>query len=158
MSKNRCQMTNNFADEIKILQKLDHPNLVRFYEFYQDEDNYYLVTELCKGGNLLSMLETLTNFTEKTAAKIMREILIAVDYCHKNNIVHRDIKPENILFEEPDIKSNVKLIDFGRSKILLPTETLMELAGSLYYIAPEVAAGKEYDASCDIWSLSLIHI
>lgn len=73
----------------------------------------------------------------------MRQVLSAVDYCHMLNIVHRynyfpilgrDIKPENILFEKHDIDSNLKVIDFGRSKLLKPQETLMECVGSVFFL------------------------
>jgi calcium-dependent protein kinase len=77
-------------------------------------------------------------------------------YCHKKSIVHRDLKPENILFEGNSIESTVKVIDFGRSKILLPNQKIAERAGSLYYMAPEVVQMREYNEQCDIWSTGVI--
>eukprot|EP01022_Parablepharisma_sp_SALTPOND_P021490 TRINITY_DN425_c0_g1_i1.p4 TRINITY_DN425_c0_g1~~TRINITY_DN425_c0_g1_i1.p4 ORF type:complete len:288 (+),score=28.19 TRINITY_DN425_c0_g1_i1:3717-4580(+) len=89
IAKEKCEASSKFADEIKILQKLDHPNVLRFYEFYQDVQNYYLITEYCKGGDLLNKLSMLFHFPEIQAAKIMRQILAAVEYCHRLNVVHR---------------------------------------------------------------------
>jgi len=70
-------------------------------------------------------------FPERRAAKVMRQILSAIDTCHKRNIVHRDLKPENILFKTTSAESTVKVIDFGRSKLLKPKEKITEFAGSV---------------------------
>ena len=79
-----------------------------------------------------------------------------MDICHRKNIVHRDLKPENILFEGSSVESTVKIIDFGRSKLLMPKEKMVERAGSLFYMAPEVLQCKEYNQQCDIWSAGVI--
>jgi calcium-dependent protein kinase len=100
MDKARCQTTDNFSDEIEILKKLDHPNIVRFYEFYSDDKSYYLVTEydlnicqcdcrFCEGGNLFNALAKCKKMNEKMVALIMKQILSALQYCHKLRIVHR---------------------------------------------------------------------
>jgi calcium-dependent protein kinase len=107
--------------------------VVRFYGFYQDESFYYLITEFCKGSDLLSKIEMLRTFSEKKAAHIIRQIFSAMVLCHSQNIVHRDLKPENILFEAESIESNVKVIDFGRSKILMPNQKIVERAGSVLF-------------------------
>lgn len=94
--------------EINILRELvfnfisfsqDHPNIIKMYEFFQDEKRYYLVTEICKGGELFDELAQRKIFTEKDGALLMHTILMVVNYCHQKNIVHRDLKPENILLE-----------------------------------------------------------
>jgi calcium-dependent protein kinase len=113
---------------------------MRFYEFYSDETNFYLVTEYiytyilfryCEGGDLLAMMANQKSFTEKNASLIMRQILSAVEYCHKNKIVHRDLKPENCVFEREAIDSTIKVIDFGRSKMVEPKEQITDKAGSV---------------------------
>ncbi len=109
-----------------------------------------------EGSDLLAKVQTLRSLPEGKAAKILRQILSAMDTCHKKNIVHRDLKPENILFEGHSIESTVKVIDFGRSKLLQPTQKIMERAGSLFYMAPEVLLCKEYNQQCDIWSAGVI--
>ena len=94
----------------------------------------------CDGGNLFNRLLSQCTLSENHVAKIMRQILSAVEYCHRRGIVQRysfqsspssDLKPENVLFEKEDIDSTVKVIDFGRSKILKPNEKLVEFAGSV---------------------------
>jgi calcium-dependent protein kinase len=69
------------------------------YEFFQDEKRYYIVTEICKGGELFDEIIARGKFTEKDAQVLMRQVLLCVNYCHKQNIVHRDLKPENVLLE-----------------------------------------------------------
>lgn len=77
----------------------DHPNIVKMYEFFEDEKRYYLVTEICKGGELFDEVLQRGKFSERDAAVLLKQVLSCVNYCHKNNIVHRDLKPENILLE-----------------------------------------------------------
>jgi len=110
----------------------------------------------CEGGDLLAKVQQFRYLPEAKAARILRQILSALDTCHKKNIVHRDLKPENILFESSSIDSTVKVIDFGRSKLLVAKEKIVERAGSLYYMAPEVLQCKEYNQQCDIWSAGVI--
>jgi calcium-dependent protein kinase len=114
-------------NEVEILKKLDHPNILKLCEFAQDDDNYYLITELCTGGELFERLIKSKNFTESVAAQIMKSVLSAVAFCHTLNIVHRyasilrifirDLKPENLLFETKEEDSAIKVIDFGTSMI-----------------------------------------
>eukprot|EP00347_Sterkiella_histriomuscorum_P020848 403336235 len=143
-----------FFQEIDILRQLDHPNIVRLYEVFQDEKRYYLVTELCTGGELFDEITNRSNFSEQDAAVIIKQVLSAVQYCHVKNIVHRDLKPENILM---DTKNNnqIKVIDFGTSQKFDPSKKMNQIFGTAYYIAPEVLKG-EYNEKCDLWSLGVI--
>lgn len=95
----------------------DHPNIMRVLEFYQDDRNFYIVSELYTGGELFDKISELKIFTEAQAANTLRQILSAVYYCHQNNIVHRDLKPENILYESRKPDALLKVIDFGTSKV-----------------------------------------
>lgn len=88
------------------------------YEYFEEEEKVYLVTELCSGGELFDRIVSEECFTEPDAARIFRQILMALNYCHTNDIVHRDLKPENFLFQTEDAKSDIKIIDFGLSKIM----------------------------------------
>jgi calcium-dependent protein kinase len=131
-------------NEINILRDLDHPNIVKMYEFFQDEKRYYIITEICKGGELFDEIIDKGHFTEKDAAIILRQLLSCINYCHGRSIVHRDIKPENILLESNKDFNNVKIIDFGISVIKEPEVFIEESIGTPYYIAPEVWK-KKYD-------------
>lgn len=135
------------------MQQLDHPNVIKLYEYFEDEENVYLVCELCAGGELFDRIIKAEFFEEDQAAEIFRQILQALNYCHTQNIVHRDLKPENFLFQTEADDSDLKIIDFGLSKIMEGgrIHRMKTRAGTPYYISPEVLAGN-YDVSCDMWS------
>jgi len=145
--------------EIEILMKLDHPNIIKLYEIFENEKYIYLIMELCTGGELFNkIIEKTENgqiFTEREAANYFRQIILAISYCHNKKIAHRDLKPENILLLSNDKNSPIKLIDFGMSKIYNDKEEMNEYVGTAYYISPEVLEGK-YDEKCDIWSAGVI--
>lgn len=92
--------------------------MIKLYEYFEDKTNVYLVTELCAGGELFDRIVAEEFFTEPMAARTFRQILMALNYCHTENIVHRDLKPENFLFQSADANSDLKIIDFGLSKIM----------------------------------------
>lgn len=140
--------------EIDILKNLDHPNILRLYEVFEDNKHIFLVTEYCDGGELFDEILLRQRFEEKDAAPIMKQLLSAINYCHKQKVCHRDLKPENVLLDSGD-KSTIKLIDFGTSQVFENEEKMELVLGTAYYIAPEVLAGK-YDEKCDIWSIGVI--
>jgi calcium-dependent protein kinase len=132
-----------FFYEMEIMKKLDHPNILRIYEVFQDVKRYYLITELCTGGELFDEIAKKSVFSEKDAAIIIEQVLEAIAYCHSKQIVHRDLKPENILIDS-SYKSNIKVIDFGTSQKMNTKYKMNQAFGTSYYIAPEVLL-TEYD-------------
>lgn len=86
-------------NEIRNLRMIDHPNIIKMYEFFEDDKRYYIVTELCRGGELFDEIVERGKFTERDACMLIKQVLSCINYCHKNHIVHRDLKPENILLE-----------------------------------------------------------
>ena len=147
-----------FLKEIHVLKELDHPNIIKIFEYYVDNKNHYIITELLTGGDTIIKCH---KFNEKKAAFIIKQILSALNYLHSKGIMHRDIKPENILvqnFDKQKIKSeeiHIKLIDFGASNFFKENEILKLKVGSPYYIAPEVL-NKNYNEKCDIWSAGVV--
>jgi calcium-dependent protein kinase len=141
--------------EMNILKDLDHPNILKLFELYQDENNYYLITEYCNGGELFEKIKNMNSFTEKMAAEYMKQILSAVVYCHTKNIVHRDLKPENLLLDSKKPNASIKVIDFGTSRKFSSTKKMSKRLGTPYYIAPEVL-DQNYDEKCDVWSCGVI--
>mmetsp|Transcript_15070 Transcript_15070/g.12785 ORF Transcript_15070/g.12785 Transcript_15070/m.12785 type:complete len:287 (+) Transcript_15070:121-981(+) len=143
--------------ELVILRKLDHPNLIRFYETYQDPKFFYFVMEYCEGGELFDRLAKFKQIDETEVAKIMRKAFSAVKHIHTIGIVHRDLKPENFMFKSNDPDSELKLIDFGLSKLFgdEPDKKMKSMVGTPLYAAPEVLNG-EYDERCDNWSLGVM--
>lgn len=104
------------VNEISIIKELDHPNILKIYEAYEDKTSLYIVTELIHGGELFDEISKRQNFTEQDAAVIVKQILEAMAYCHGLNIVHKDLKPENLLLQEKDNVEYVKVIDFGTAQ------------------------------------------
>ena len=145
--------------EVNLMIKLDHPNKIKLYEYYETEKHIYLIMELCTGGELFDRIvqntENGIQFTEKQAASLFRQMMSAINYCHKNGIVHRDLKPENLLYLNKNENSPIKVIDFGMSKRFTHEKFMNEKVGTAYYISPEILQGK-YDEKCDIWSAGVI--
>ena len=144
-----------FFNEVSVLRALDHPNILKLYEFYQDDKNYYLITEFCAGGELYDRIINAGSFSEAVAANVMRQILSCVMFSHSKGVVHRDLKPENFLFESSSPTAPIKVIDFGTAQFFTPGQVLTAKFGTPYYIAPEVLSGS-YDQKCDIWSCGII--
>ena len=153
--KKATQDIKALQEEVEILSKLSHPNIMQLYEVYNDKTNFYIVTEFCQGGELFDAISKKGNFNENEASKIMKQVLSAITYSHQNNIVHRDLKPENILLEDKGNDSIIKIIDWGCAKNFNKNEKLTNKDGTPYYIAPEVLEGN-YDEKCDIWSCGVI--
>lgn len=126
-----------FEAELSILRKLDHPNIMKIFEVFEDNVNYFLVTELCQGVELFETIQSKVRFSEFEAAEIVKQLLQAISYCHNLGVVHRDLKPENIIYDESD--NSLKIIDFGTSvEYDKKKEQLKQMHGTSYYIAPEV--------------------
>ena len=153
--KKKCVDSSEFYNEIEVLKALDHPNIIKLFDCYQDKSYYYMVEEYCSGGDLFDYIQKEKFFTEKKAGVIFNQILSAVNHLHKKKIVHRDLKPENIvLMESKDKDIFIKLIDFGTS-ITIKGKNLTQELGTIYYIAPEVFMNN-YNEKADIWSCGII--
>ena len=166
--KSKIPDIEKFQNEIKILSMVDHPNIVRLFEVIEDDKYFNLFQELCTGGELLSKVQK--PLKEKEIAKIFKQIMSAIAYCHEKGIVHRDMKLENILFSTESEDSPIKIIDFGLS-VLLGKKDVKEnevtdlkkygfkrmttKVGTIYYMSPEVIKGN-YDEKCDIWACGVI--
>lgn len=143
--------------EIKILFALDHPNIIRLIEVFEDQKYVHIVTEYCSGGELLDHIVAMGGYSEREAVRLLQKILLAVSNLHHNNICHRDLKPDNFLFEDVSANAELKLIDFGLSKFFdkFDIAELESVVGTPDYVAPEVIRGV-YGAKCDIWSVGVI--
>ena len=145
-------------NEVNILKTMDHPNIVKLFEFYSNEKQYSIIMEYCKGGKLNTEIRNYAPFDEKYSAYIMYQIFSAINYCHNMNIIHRDLKPENILIVNRNKKNNypnIKIGDFGMSKMVEKDSLQNKIVGTIYYVAPEVIL-KKYNEKCDIWSCGVI--
>jgi calcium-dependent protein kinase len=144
-------------EEIFIMCQLDHPNIVRLEEVYENDREIYLVQELCHGGELFDRLDEQPDYhyTEAECARLIKQMLCAVRYLHSKGIIHRDLKLENFLFSSKSKDSELKMIDFGLSKHFRFGEVHHEAVGTPYTVAPEVILGS-YDERCDIWAIGVI--
>lgn len=143
--------------ELTILRKCSHPNIMNVNEILEDNDNFYIVTELLEGGELFDRLIEAKSFSEPQTAAILKQVLLAINYMHQKNITHRDLKPENILLESADKdRLDIKISDFGFSCFFDPKEGLNLVLGSPLYMAPEIIGGQKYNEKVDIWSIGVI--
>lgn len=127
-------------------------------ETYETEKNMYIIMEQVSGGELFDHIKTY-ELEEREVAICMYQIISAIDYLNKCGVVHRDLKPENILIEkDPETEEvcNIKLTDFGLSKIAVPNEIMHESCGTPAYVAPEVLHKKGYKKEVDMWSAGVI--
>jgi calcium-dependent protein kinase len=157
IDKTRVQNIEIVKREVSIMKDLDHPSIIRLFETFEDHDNVYLVMELCTGGELFDRVVELGHLTEVQAASVLKQILGVVSYLHENKIIHRDIKPENFLFlhNQPVEKGLLKLINFAMCCPCEDGQTLSDMAGTPYYVSPQVLQGR-YDKACDLWSCGVI--
>jgi len=147
-------------NEIDILKKLSHPNIVKIYEFYISENHYYIITEYCREGELFSYIKN--KYSERQLAVLFYQVFSGLWYLHENKILHRDIKLENIMIDgkEKDKETGeelfwAKIIDFGTAKLFEKNKKEKDVVGSSYYIAPEVLK-QNYNEKCDTWSVGVI--
>jgi len=141
--------------EVQIMKKIDHPHVLKLYEVFEDEEHFYLITELVSGKELFDKIVERGQYSEKDAANIVRQIVSAVEYLHSIGIAHRDLKPENLLSAGDEDEEVIKIADFGFSKNF-GEEKLKTSCGSPGYVAPEVLTNEDYDSSVDMWSVGVI--
>ncbi|XP_019369593.1 PREDICTED: calcium/calmodulin-dependent protein kinase type 1G isoform X1 [Gavialis gangeticus] len=146
-----CSLEN----EIAVLRKIKHENIVTLEDIYESATHFYLVMQLVSGGELFDRILERGVFTEKDASVVIKQVLDAVKYLHENGIVHRDLKPENLLYLTPEENSKIMITDFGLSK--MEQNGIMSTAcGTPGYVAPEVLAQKPYSKAVDCWSIGVI--
>ena len=143
--------TKSVFQEIHTLKQLDHPNIIKIYEYFSDEKYIFIITELVKDEQLFEQIVDAGHLSERRAALIFRQILSTVNYLHNNCIVHRDLKSENIVLDG----DTIKIVDFGSARELVPGQYMKGAYGTAYYMAPEVVENV-YNEKCDIWSCGVI--
>ena len=144
--------------EIELLKNLEHPNIVKYYNFLKEDNHIYIIMEYLEGSTLRQyMRDNSDNITEDIAREIIKQLLNALSYLHYScDICHRDIKPENIMFTEKDNISHIKLLDFGLSSDSFESKLKMQNCGTITYMAPEQISSQRYTKSVDIWSVGII--
>eukprot|EP00347_Sterkiella_histriomuscorum_P005310 403357093 len=161
MSNKRSRLIEN---EVQNLMAVSHPNIVKLFEVYSDQNYIHLVFEHLDGLDLIQFMKNQpSDLNQDSILQIMFQMLMAVNYLHKQGICHRDLKPDNFMFETAYQNSNsqettvLKLLDFGFTKKFHSFEIpiLHGLVGTPLYMAPEVQS-RMYNLKCDVWSLGII--
>lgn len=142
--------------EIEILAQLDHPNVVKLYEVFFEDDFIFLVMELLTGGELFDRIFEKESYNEREAAETIRPIIDAIQYCHSIGVIHRDLKPENLLYATQEEGAQLKVTDFGVARFLQAQDVATTAVGSPHYIAPEVIDGKGYGKEVDFWGIGIV--
>ena len=146
-------------NEINILKTLDHPNIMKVFEYYNNDNCLFIVSELLSGGELFDKIQENKLLKEEVCAYLMRQIFSAVDFCHEKKIIHRDLKPENVLIESEEESNKefftIKLIDFGTCDKMKNGKKFELQVGTPYYTAPEVLSNN-YNEKCDLWSCGVM--
>ena len=153
IEKNKQQI--HIKTERKILEIIEHPFVAKLYYAFQNSEKLYMLTEYMPGGEMFYHLHKDIYFSEERTKFYISEIILALIYLHKNNILYRDLKPENILLDE---QGHIKLTDFGLSKIVndINKDKTYTICGTPEYVAPEVLLNKGYNKSADWWSLGIV--
>lgn len=145
----------SLREEVAVLQSIEHPNIIKLYNFYEEKKMFYMVIELMEGGELFERIVKKTFYNEKEARDLIRILLDALAYLHHRHIVHRDLKPENLLLKSPYNDFDIKLADFGFAK-KVNGKSLDTQCGTPGYVAPEILKGAKYGTEVDMWSCGVI--
>eukprot|EP00604_Paraphysomonas_vestita_P002370 CAMPEP_0174819304 /NCGR_PEP_ID=MMETSP1107-20130205/2449_1 /TAXON_ID=36770 /ORGANISM="Paraphysomonas vestita, Strain GFlagA" /LENGTH=319 /DNA_ID=CAMNT_0016032535 /DNA_START=301 /DNA_END=1260 /DNA_ORIENTATION=+ len=137
------------------MKSLNHPNIVKFVDSFEEEKFFYVVLEFLPGGELFDRLVQKTFYNEKEARDTVRIICEGIKYCHDRGIVHRDLKPENLLMESIDDDAKVKIADFGFATNVVGS-SLTVACGTPGYVAPELVSNKPYGKPVDMWAIGVI--
>lgn len=154
-SKNRDHFFKELAREIAIMQETQHENVMQLRQVFEDDLHLYLLMDKCAGGELFDRIQDRGSYSEKDAARVLRQIFEGVRYLHDRKIAHCDLKPDNFMFLEAGKETGLKIIDFGMSKHAKRGKHFEQMCGTPYYVAPEVIRGK-YNTACDLWSLGVV--
>lgn len=147
----------NLLKQFNLIKSLDHPNILKMYEYFEDDKNYYFVAEYCSGGDLFTRITRNGCLNESVAAEFLRQILSLLTYLHGRGIVHRDLKPEHFFLDSNSQHSILKLAEFNTAITIRPGQQLAELYGTAYYMAPEMLLDvPSYDCKIDVWSAGVI--
>ncbi|KAL4505982.1 hypothetical protein ABPG72_013743 [Tetrahymena utriculariae] len=146
---------NALQQEVEILTEIDHPNVVKLYEIYEDDAYFYMVLELMTGGELFQRIVEADHFSERQAAETIKPVVDALHYCHALNIAHRDLKPENLLYATKEPGAVIKISDFGLARFV-GENTMTTMCGTPGYVAPDIILGQGYDKTIDYWSVGVI--
>jgi len=156
ISRQTLTETTQLRQEVEVLRRISHPNIVRFRDLKKSAAHFYLVLEYCAGGDLSIFLREKGHVAENTARKFLTQIAAGLCALHEQNVLHRDLKPQNILLSDGSDVPVLKIADFGFARALQPQDMAATVCGSPLYMAPEILRHEPYDAKADLWSVGAI--
>lgn len=157
IDKSVCAVNEERVEmEVALLRKVSHKNVVGLIEEFDTKEKLYLILEFAGGSELFDRIVDKGNYTERDASRICRQITTAIEYLHDLNIVHRDLKPENLLFATVAEDADIKVADFGLSKLMTDGAQLQSACGTPNYIAPEILLQEGYGKPIDMWAVGVI--
>eukprot|EP01071_Lankesteria_metandrocarpae_P008584 Lankesteria_metandrocarpae@DN4999_c0_g1_i1.p1 len=161
INKDKAQIpVEQIQAEIEFMKTLDHPNIIKIFDVYEDYNSIYIIMEQCCGGELMDRVaegrKEKGEVHEKYVASVMMQMMEALCYFHSKKIAHKDLKPENVMFQDTSPESPLKVIDFGVAELFGgPTDKSAQAAGTALYMAPEVWR-RCFGIKCDVWSAGCI--
>ena len=155
-SNSPSSLIKKIKDEISVLKKLNHENIVKFFGFFETINQLLIKMEYVKYGTLKKWMKSHNKISEEDASLILRQIFSAIEYLHGKQICHRDIKPENIMFSKENDLNGIKIVDFGLSASNFDKLINNDYCGTYIYMAPEQIEKKLYFISVDIWSIGIL--
>jgi len=161
---NSEKLQQNFVLEVKTMQMLRHPNILKLIKVVTGERNLYMILEYCNAGDLYTYIKKKTTHSvcwqqgicEQDAHQMAVQLKDGLKYMHSMGIIHRDLKPQNILVSQEGESVTIKIADFGFAKILGASQLTETICGSPIYMAPEVLSGQKYTSTADLWSYGVI--
>lgn len=138
------------------MNKIRHENVVQLVEVFDTGKTFYMVLEMCSGGELFDRIEQKDHYSEDEARAVVLQVNAALHHCHEKGVIHRDLKPENLLYSRPAPDENIKLADFGLAYVLSPDVLVSTACGTPGYIAPEVLNNIGYGKEVDMWALGVV--
>jgi hypothetical protein len=156
ISRHTVNETAQLRQEVGVLRRIDHPNIVHFMDLKKSVGHYYLILEYCAGGDLAMFLKSRGRLCERSAQRFLQQLSEGLLVLHRLNFIHRDLKPQNILLSENSESAILKIADFGFARSLNPSDMAATVCGSPLYMAPEILRHERYDAKADLWSLGTI--
>jgi len=156
ISRQTVTETAQLRQEVEVLRRISHTNIVRFRDLKKSAAHFYLVLEYCAGGDLSQFLRIHGHVAEEKARRFLTQIAAGLRILHRENVLHRDLKPQNILLSDDSEDPVLKIADFGFARALQPQDMAATVCGSPLYMAPEILRHEPYDAKADLWSVGAI--
>ena len=156
IDKSKLPNPKMLENEVRIMKRIRHENIVKLYDEFETETNLFLVMEPCSGGELFDRIIEKGWYSEKEAREVIRAVVKAVQFLHENGIMHRDLKPENVLFSDKADDAEVKLADFGFSTAIEDASESTMDCGTVEYVAPEILCRQQCTIASDLWSIGVI--